>query len=301
MRLDSAIDAYLDYLRVERALAKNTVLSYARDLQKLAVFVESHSDGALDDLDLAQVSAWLGSLSEAGLGTRSAARHLSALRGFAKFLVSEGELKKDPTSLAARPRIGRKLPKPISVSDIKRLIEVPGDDWRGRRDRAMLSLSYAAGLRVSEVLRLELGDIDLARGVVAAFGKGGKRRLVPLGEVAIRHLREYLDARDNIESGSRRKLPPRSSLIFPSPSGKPFSRQSFWKLVKRSAQKAGLGDTMHPHRLRHSFATHLLAGGADLRSVQAMLGHSDIATTEIYTHVSRDHIARAHQSAHPRG
>ncbi len=160
----------------------------------------------------------------------------------------------------------------------------------------MLSLAYAAGLRVSELISLRIGDVDFRRGVVAAFGKGQKRRLVPLGEVALRHIEEYRSA---LASRSRPRLSG-SAVLFPAPSGKALTRQAFWKIVRRHALAVGLPDAVHPHRLRHSFATHLLAGGADLRSVQTMLGHADVSTTEIYTHVTRDHVRRAHARSHPR-
>lgn len=295
VRLDSAVDAYLDHLRVERALAKNTVESYGRDLGKLVEFAEQRGTSLARELDLGLLTGWLGELSRAGLSARSAARHLSSVRGLVKFLVREGELAKDPTARAARARIGRKLPRTVSEPELLRLLQAPDPhSLRGLRDRAMLSLAYAAGLRVSELVRLGFGDVDFQRGVVAAFGKGGKRRLIPLGEVALEHLREYLEAR---------ALDPRATecpFLFASPRGGALTRQGFWKIVRRYARVAGIRGGVHPHQLRHSFATHLLAGGADLRSVQTMLGHADVATTEIYTHVTQDHVRQAHKRSHPR-
>jgi integrase/recombinase XerD len=298
VRHDAALDAFLNHLRAERGLARNTVESYARDLKKFVEFADEAGVTRPESIDLGLVSAWLGNLATAKLGARSAARHLSALRGLTRFLVREGVLENDPCRLAARPRVGRRLPKPIAASDVLKLIEIPNPETlRGLRDRAMLSLAYAAGLRVSELVGLKLGDVDFQRGVVAAFGKGGKRRLVPLGEVALAHLEAFIAAR-----GKERKTPSlsRTATIFVSRSGRPFTRQMFWKLVRRVALAAGLPEPAHPHRLRHSFASHLLAGGADLRSVQTMLGHSDISTTAIYTHVSLDHVQSAHQKSHPR-
>ncbi|MBK7586789.1 MAG: tyrosine recombinase XerD [Myxococcales bacterium] len=299
MRVDAAIDLYLAHLRVERALAPNTVAGYARDLAKLSSFLED--DGVTDprELDLARVSAWQSSLAKAALGPRSAARHLSSVRGLVRFLVREGVLPADPTSLAARPRFGRRLPRTLGEREMQRLIDTPSTKTeRGLRDRAMLSVAYAAGLRVSELCGLTLGDLDLSRGIVAALGKGGKRRLVPLGEVTLDHLAEYLTRR-------RAKAEPAagetSAVLFPGPSGRPLTRQAFWKIVRRYAGAAGISAKAYPHQLRHSFATHLLTGGADLRSVQTLLGHSDVSTTEIYTHVTQDHVKRAHQKAHPRG
>jgi len=304
MRLDAAVDLYLAHLRVERALSPNTVAGYARDLTKLAEFAEAQGRSDPRQLDLGVLSGWLSSLAKAGLGPRSAARHLSSARGFLKFLVREGAITNDPTLLAARPRFGRKLPHTLSEQEMLRLIAAPNPKKeRGLRDRAMLSMAYAAGLRVSELIGLKLGDVDLTRGVVAALGKGGKRRLVPLGEVTLEHLGEYLEARaaPKRSGGARRTAPQRTSVLFPSPSGRAMTRQAFWKIVGRHARSCGIPSHVHPHQLRHSFATHLLSGGADLRSVQTMLGHSDVSTTEIYTHVTVDHVRAAHRRSHPRG
>lgn len=296
MALDSIVDAYLTHLRVERALSEHTVAAYGRDLAKFAVFAEEHGATKPAQIDLGLVSTWLGSLARAGLSPRSAARHLSAARGLVKFLVREGELSEDPTRLAPRPRVGRKLPHTLTIREVLELIETPDPTTlRGLRDRAMLSVAYAAGLRVSELVGLKLGDLDLRRGVVSALGKGGKRRLVPLGEVALQHLEAYLASRKQSDA---KKL--RDTILFHSPRGGPLTRQGFWKIVGRYALKAGLAGKVHPHQLRHSFATHLLQGGADLRSVQTLLGHAHVVTTEIYTHVTRDHVRAAHRRAHPR-
>lgn len=305
MPLDSAIDAYLDHLRVERALAPNTILAYSRDLAKFGRLAEERGLDRPNQIDLGVVTEFMTGLAREGLGGRSAARHLSALRGFAKFLAKEGFIDHDPTELAARPRLGRRLPRALSEAEVLRLLESPNvSKLRGLRDRAMLSVAYAAGLRVSEVVALRLSDLDLERGVVSALGKGEKRRLVPLGEVALEHLEAYLKAREldaaSNERAKRAKGPERA-LVFLGPSGKALTRQAFWKIVGRYARAAGVPSHVHPHRLRHSFATHLLSGGADLRSVQTLLGHQNVTTTEIYTHVTRDHVRRAHKKAHPRG
>jgi integrase/recombinase XerD len=305
MRFDSLIDLYLDYLRVERGLSPHTVQAYSRDLTKFASFVEAQQISTPREIDLGVVSTWLGSLTRAGLGARSAARHLSSARGLMRFLMREGVLDADPTSLAARPRMLRRLPHTLSEQDVVRLLETPDPrTLRGLRDRAMLSLAYAAGLRVSELVHLKHGDIDSERGVVAAFGKGGKRRLVPLGEVALAHLTEYLAARAVAEAAPARRKKSAGkadrNVLFASPRGGPLTRQGFWKIVRQYARAAGIRGGAHPHQLRHSFATHLLAGGADLRSVQTMLGHADVATTEIYTHITRDHVRQAHRRSHPR-
>lgn len=300
MRLESVVDVYLAHLRVERGLSANTLAAYGADLGAFARFCEERGARDVRDVDLGLVSAYQAELAKAGIGPRSMGRKLSSLRGLMKFLVREGELKADPTALAARPKTGRRLPRPLTPEDVIELIRAPDTTkLRGLRDRAMLSLAYAAGLRVSELVRLRLGDVDFRRGVIAAFGKGQKRRLVPLGEVALRHMEEYRAAflaRATVAPTPGADGP----LLFPAPSGRALTRQAFWKIVRRYALQIGLPDAMHPHRLRHSFATHLLVGGADLRSVQAMLGHADVVTTEIYTHVARDHVRAAHARSHPR-
>jgi len=219
-----------------------------------------------------------------------------------KFLLREGVLSSDPTELSARPRFGRRLPRTLSEAEVLRLLAAPDlSTLRGLRDRAMLSVTYAAGLRVSELVGLTAGDVDLNRGVVSAFGKGGKRRLVPLGNLTLDHLQEYLKAR--AEGGPAVATRPRKAgpdVLFPSPRGGALTRQGFWKIVGRYARGIGIRGRVYPHQLRHSFATHLLTGGADLRSVQTMLGHASVTTTEIYTHVSGDHVRNAHRRSHPR-
>lgn len=302
------VDAYLDHLRVERGLSSHTVQAYARDLTRMVGFLDELGVRESSQMDLGAISQWLASLTRAGLSAKSSARHLSSARGFVKFLRREGLLQSDPTELAARPRVIRRLPHTLSEQDVLRLLEAPDTTTlRGLRDRAMLSLAYAAGLRVSELVGLKFGDVDFARGVVAAFGKGGKRRLVPLGEVALQHLRAYLDEREEVAtrpSRARQRKKPGApnapGVLFLSPRGGALTRQGFWKIVRQYARVAGLRNGAHPHQIRHSFATHLLAGGADLRSVQSMLGHADVSTTEIYTHVTRDHVRQAHRRSHPR-
>ncbi|HEY6556501.1 MAG TPA: site-specific tyrosine recombinase XerD [Polyangiaceae bacterium] len=303
MTLEALLDVYLNHLRVERALAAHTVENYGRDLSKLCAFAESQGLRDAKRLDLTVVSGWLRSLADQGLSPRSAARHLSAARGFVRFLMNEGVLEGDPTALAARPKFGRRLPRPLNQDEMLELLAAPdASTLRGLRDRAMLSLAYAAGLRVTELVQLKLADIDWARGVVMAFGKGNKRRLVPLGEVALLHLTEYLTALKASKNAerARSRSAKEAAVVFLSPRGGPLTRQGFWKIVRRYAAAAGIRGRVHPHQLRHSFATHLLAGGADLRSVQTLLGHADVATTEIYTHVTSDHVRRAHRRAHPR-
>ena len=239
-------------------------------------------------------------LTQSGLTARSLARHLSTVRGLVRFLVREGVLRQDPTERAARPRVGRRLPKTLSENDVIDLLDTPTTDTiRGKRDRAMLALMYACGLRVSEIINLELGDLDLQRGILTVLGKGQKRRLVPIAESALQRITAYLDSLSDSKTGHSRKAS-RKPYVFPSPRGGRLTRQGFWKIVRGYASQAGIRGNTYPHRLRHSFATHLLLGGADLRSVQLLFCHADIATTEIYTHVTREHVHRAHQRSHPR-
>ncbi len=294
MELHAWVDAYLDHLRVERALASNTVEAYARDLGKLCAHAESQ--GVMDPkgLDAPMVSTFLVVLAAEGIGARSAARHLSAVRGFTSFLRRERALEGDPCALVERPRIGRRLPKVLGQGEVGDLLLAPDAvTFRGLRDRAMLHLLYAAGLRVSELCGLKVGDVDKKRGLVSPLGKGGKRRLVPLGEPALDALDAYLVLRKDHPGGE-------GTVLFLSPRGKALTRQGFWKIITAYARGAGIAKPSSPHKLRHSFATHLLEGGADLRSVQALLGHADISTTEIYTHVADDHLRRAYKKAHPR-
>jgi integrase/recombinase XerD len=286
------IDAYLDHLRVERALAKNTLEAYARDLNALATHV-----GEVDPRTVRaeQLSLLLTSNEPRGISARSTARQLSALRGFFRFLTRERAMTDDPTALLEGPDVTPKLPRVLSFDEVERLLAAPDTATvRGCLHAAMLHLMYASGLRVSELCALRLVDLDLQRGLVTANGKGGKRRLVPVGEVALDHAARYL------EGARGRSAKSGETILFVSPRGGRFSREGFLKIVRRHAITAGIVPLPSPHKLRHSFATHLLRGGADLRAVQAMLGHADLGTTEIYTHVAPDHIRAAHAKSHPR-
>lgn len=298
MDLFQAVDAYLDHLRVERGLAGNTVAAYATDLARLASFAQEQGVLEAKALDAVTITRFLVSLDRSGLSARSAARYLSAVRGLCRFLVREGALAADATALLSAPRLGRRLPTVLTLDEVERLLAAPDITRpRGRRERAMLSLMYAAGLRVTELCTLKLADLDRRRGFVKVEGKGGKRRLVPIGEVALADVEAYL-AHDRTTQAEKRSSS--SFALFTSSWGRPLTRQGFWKLVLRCARKAGITKPISPHKLRHSFATHLLEGNADLRSVQAMLGHANIVTTEIYTHVAPGHVRKAHQKAHPR-
>jgi integrase/recombinase XerD len=292
MDLSGWIDAYLDHLRVERALSKNTLEAYARDLNALATIA---ADTPVEAIGPEILTKLIGSNAKRGFGARSSARQLSGMRGFFKFLVRERAIAEDPTLLVERPRLGRRLPRVLSFEEVSRLLAAPDvTKPRGIRDAAMLQLMYASGLRVSELVGLTVGDLDRQRGMVSALGKGGKRRLIPVGEVALSQIDRYLE---EVRPALAR---PNERSLFLSPRGKKLTRQGFWKIIKRTAVGAGITSPISPHKLRHSFATHLLQGGADLRAVQAMLGHADLGTTEIYTRVAQEHVRRQHARAHPR-
>jgi integrase/recombinase XerD len=290
--LDGWIDAYLDHLRVERALAKNTLEAYARDLGELA----ERAPKNVKKIDTATILEVIVAASRRGKAARSSARQLSALRGFFKFLLREKAIETDPTELVERPRLARKLPRVLSYDDVDRLLAAPREATpRGIRDSAMIHLLYASGLRVSELCALKISELDQKVGTIAPLGKGGKRRIVPVGQVALDKIDAYL--------AGVRPLAKRASVdphLFLSPRGRAFTRQGLWKLLKAYARAAGITVPLSPHKLRHSFATHLLRGGADLRAVQAMLGHADLGTTEIYTRVAQDHVRAAYDRAHPR-
>jgi integrase/recombinase XerD len=292
---DRWIDAYLDHLRVERGLSRKTLEAYAGDIARYQRLLAD--DGArLEDADAAAIARALARLTEAGLSARSQARFLSSLRGLYKHLVREGELASDPMALVEGPRISRKLPELLSADEVLRLLAAPPrDELRGLRDAAMLHTLYASGLRVSELVQLRRNDVDLRAGFLSAFGKGRKRRIVPLGELAQESVATYLQ---RVRPEWAR---PNEARLFVTARGSGMTRQAFWKNLRRYARASGIRQRVTPHMLRHSFATHLLEGGADLRVVQALLGHSDISTTQVYTHVSAEHLRSMHRRYHPRG
>ncbi len=292
---DGALDDYIQHLRVERGLSQHTVDAYAHDLGHFGEWLGGEKT-PLAKVDEATVAGYLVTLSREGLSARTQARALSAIRGLFRFLVQEGRYRRDPTELLEGPRLLRKLPYVLTRDEILRLLQAPAGDKPNRvRDRAMLHTMYAAGLRVSELVDLDLGDVNLAEGFLSALGKGNKRRIVPIGEHARVAMAQYLtEVRPKWARSASR-------ACFVTARGKPMTRQGFWSIVKKYARAAGITKQISPHKLRHSFATHLLEGGADLRSVQMMLGHADISTTQIYTHVTGDHLRKMHERYHPRG
>ncbi len=302
--LQSAVDRYLRHLKLERNMAGNTLTAYGRDLKRFVVYLDDqHGVEDVADLDRDLLHEYLADLHADGLQPRSIVRHLSTLRNFCAWLLDRGLVGDNPAALLDTPKWNPGLPEVLSRDEIERLLAVPGAGTeRAVRDTAMLQTLYATGLRVSELVHLTLHDLDLERGLLRCVGKGRKERLVPIGEVARAGLLAYLEfARPTlVRIGQRGKRGPQPQALFITSQCKAMTRQGFWKLVKRYAGEAGIDKPISPHKLRHSFATHLLAGGADLRAVQALLGHADIGTTQIYTHVQRDRLREVYDRFHPR-
>ncbi|MBW2467687.1 MAG: site-specific tyrosine recombinase XerD [Deltaproteobacteria bacterium] len=294
---DTLIDQYCNFLVVEKGLSKKTLEAYSRDLIRYRNFLAQQKKGTFTEHDTPLILKYLIHLRKSGLVARSRARHLVAIRGFYRFLVQEKILRHNPAKLVDLPKTRLALPDVLSREDIERLLQVPDTDKPlGVRDAAMLELLYAAGLRVSELVHVKLQDINLEAGFVRIFGKGAKERIVPIGMQAKEKIEIYLKTvrPEQLKQSS-------SPFVFIARADRPMTRQGFWKLLRRYAVKAGLHKNITPHSLRHSFASHLLEGGADLRAVQVMLGHVDISTTQIYTHVTRDHLKQLHRKFHPRG
>ncbi len=294
--LDPALDLFLVHIRVEKGLAPNSVDGYACDLRRYLDDLTRQGLADWKDVRREHLLAHLDHLLHHGISARSQARALSAIRSLHRLLLSEKLADADPTEEVDGPRAGRRLPRQLPREEVDRLLAAPSPRTAaGSRDKAMLELLYATGLRVSELVGLSVNDVDLETRMLLAHGKGSKERLVPVGAPAAVALRSYLDsARPRLLGGRV------SKDLFVTPRGAGMTRQGFWKLLNRYARAAGIARRVSPHKLRHSFATHLLAGGADLRSVQAMLGHADISTTQIYTHVERGHVQRAYEKHHPR-
>lgn len=296
MEIERAIDLYTQSLVVERGLAANTVEAYARDLAGFAAFLTGQGANRVEAVDQLTIRSFLTGLTEQGLSARSRARSLSAIRGLFRFLAQENVVPDNPTELIDAPKYRSEFSHALTIEEVTGLLEATDPtNPLGLRDRAMVEVLYGSGLRVSELIGLTMTSLDLKVGLVRAYGKGGKERLAPLGQTAIHWLSDYLDqARPTLLKGRV------SEFVFLNRSGKPMSRQAVWKLLKTLGRKAGLTSPVYPHALRHSFATHLLGGGADLRSVQLMLGHVDISTTQLYTHHTTTALKRIHARHHPR-
>ncbi|HWO56971.1 MAG TPA: site-specific tyrosine recombinase XerD [bacterium] len=292
---DRWVSRYLDHLVLVAGRSANTLAAYRRDLGRYAAFCVDHGVSDPRAIQPPQVSEFLASLTASGLAPASVARCLSAVKNFHRYLVRQDEAKQNPARPIKTPRLPRKLPDVLSVRQMQLLLEQPGEsDPHHLRDRAILATLYGCGLRVSEAAGLAVDDIDFSAGFVRVRGKGNKERLVPFGPSTQRALRRYLDspARRDADSGAR-------DHVFLSQKGGPLSRMGLWLIVRRYALRAGLGERVHPHTFRHSFATHLIESGADLRAVQLMLGHQSVATTQIYTHLDRQHLRRMHTAYHP--
>jgi integrase/recombinase XerD len=293
---DAAIEHFLDALWLEKGLSANTLLAYRHDLEAFAGWLAARGL-TLAGADRATILDYLADGLHTGKSARSAARLLSCLRNFYRHLLREGRIAADPTLQVQSPRIGRALPRSLGEDDVDRLLAAPDTGTAiGLRDRAMLELLYACGLRVSELVTLELGRVNLGQGVVRIMGKGSRERLVPVGDEALAWLARYLRE-------ARPQLAPEGSttMLFPGRGGGALTRQAFWHRIKQHAAAAGITKQLSPHTLRHAFATHLLNHGADLRVVQMLLGHSDLSTTQIYTHVARERLKQLHAAHHPRG
>ena len=295
-RSEKLVDRFLDAIWMERGLSQNTLGAYRADLMTLGRGL-SEQDKSIEEANKADLLAFIAKRVESGAKPRSTARQLSSFRRFFRYIMREGMRKSDPTADIEMPRIGRSLPKTLTEDEVEALLNAPNtEEPLGHRDRAMLELLYATGLRVSELINLKQSQINFNQGVLRIVGKGDRERLIPLGDEAQRWIRDFID-------GPRMEilLERQTDYLFPTRRGDRMTRQAFWHIIKRYAEKADIAKKMSPHSLRHAFATHLLNHGADLRVVQLLLGHSDLSTTQIYTHVARERLKDLHSEHHPRG
>lgn len=296
LRSEELVDRFLDAIWMERGLSQNTLGAYRADLMTLGRSLSAQGK-SIDVADKADLLAFIAGRVEGGAKPRSTARQLSSFRRFFRYIMREGLRETDPTADIEMPRIGRTLPKTLTEDEVESLLHAPNtDEPLGHRDRAMLELLYATGLRVSELINLKQSQVNFNQGVLRIVGKGDNERLIPLGDESQRWLKDFID-------GPRMEilLERQTDYLFPTRRGDRMTRQAFWHIIKRYAEKAGVRKKMSPHSLRHAFATHLLNRGADLRVVQLLLGHSDLSTTQIYTHVARERLKDLHGEHHPRG
>ena len=300
--LREAIDNFLNYLTVEKGFSENTVVAYRNDLYQLASFVEEEATKRgftplWSSFGRQGMLSYLLNLKERNYAATTAARKVAAAKSFFNFMVAEGNIKDNPTLNVTSPRVGKSLPKPISISQVRRLLEQPTkrSTLEAKRDRAILELLYASGMRVSELVSLNLGDIDTEGSYVRCFGKGHKERLIPIYKQAALAVEEYVkETRPHLSHNDAEQA------LFLNRRGDRLTRQGLWQILKGYAKSAGLDKEVTPHTLRHSFATHMLNGGADLRSVQELLGHANISTTQVYTHLTTEHVRRIYEESHPR-
>lgn len=294
--MDLLVDRFLNYIRIEKGLANNSINAYAGDIRRFAEYLEK-KDVCVERASKGEIIGFISEMRDGGLSTRSINRILSAVRRFYNFLILDGIIKRDPTLEIQSVKTWFSLPNVLTIAEAEALLNFPkGDNPLGIRDDTMLELLYATGLRASELVSLKIEEINLEVGYLITKGKGNKERIVPIGEVALAKIKNYLlNSRNTILKGRP------SKCLFVHRGGRGLTRQGFWKIVKRYAMLAGIKKGVSPHTLRHSFASHLLDRGADLRSVQMLLGHSDISTTQIYTHLERERLKKIHQQFHPRG
>jgi len=291
------MEPFLDYLTFERGLSARTLEAYQSDLGKLLRFLEERKVADPEDITTRDLREFIFHLKGRELAPATIRRSISSVKGYFSFLLEEGILEQDPSEGLEAPRVGRKLPDVLGVEEVARILEAPDPDhpmyWR---DRSILETLYATGMRVSEMVDLKLTELDLEEGICTVFGKGSKERIIPLGGPAQRALERYLrQLRPRLDRGKGR------GAVFLNQRGEPLSRVAIWNLVRKNAERGGIIQDVSPHTFRHSFATHLLEGGADLAAVQELLGHADISTTQIYTHVDREYLREVHRSFHPRG
>jgi integrase/recombinase XerD len=295
--MDEFIDSFLNYLSVERGLSRNTIISYSQDLQSYVGYLKGRSIKSFSSTNKNDIVGFMMFRKDQKLAANSIARSLAAIRMFYRFLVRERIIKTDPSSLVDSPKLWKKIPETLSVNEVESLLSGPDvrDEKQGIRDRAILETLYATGMRVSEAVNLRLDNVNMEIGFLRCIGKGDKERIIPLGKKAIISIKRYLEASRPILLKKKE-----SDALFISRCGKKISRQSLWKMIKHYAKVVRIKKPMRPHILRHSFATHLLERGADLRSVQEMLGHSNISTTQLYTHINKERLKSVHRMYHPR-
>jgi len=295
--MEEFIDSFLNYLSVERGLSRNTIISYSQDLQSYVGYLKGRSIKSFSTTTKNDIVGFMMFRKDQKLAANSIARSLAAIRMFYRFLMRERITKTDPSSLVDSPKLWKKIPETLSINEVESLLSGPNvrDEKQGIRDRAILETLYATGMRVSEAVNLRLDNVNMEIGFLRCIGKGDKERIIPLGKKAIISIKRYLDLSRPILLKKKE-----SDALFISRCGKKISRQSLWKMIKHYAKLVRIKKPMRPHILRHSFATHLLERGADLRSVQEMLGHSNISTTQLYTHINKERLKSIHRMYHPR-
>jgi integrase/recombinase XerD len=296
--MEMFLKEYLAHIKLEKNLSQNTVSSYKNDISAFISFLKNSGIDDPSNVSSDSIGGFFKTLKELGLSGSSSARYFSSLKGFFLYLLKNKYIVKNPIEKITAPRISKKLPGVLDINEVDKILSTPKvDDKLGLRDKAMLELFYACGTRVSELINLKVNDLFFDNEIIRVFGKGSKERLIPIGTSAIRWIGEYLKkSRPLLMKKSKSE-----NILFLNSRGSKLSRMGVWKIIDRYVKEAGIEKDVHPHTFRHSFATHLLEGGADLRAVQEMLGHADISTTQIYTHIDRDYIKQVHKQYHPRG